>query len=91
MSSSTIGFFRDDNFIPENKAVWPGNTTLRPKAVVIGNHSSFAVDDMIPEFLPDNPACLAQGHAAEKWLLWPAPCQTELVQERLWPVGGALT
>ena len=25
-----------------------------------------------------------RGRAAEKWLLRPAPCQTELVQERLW-------
>ena len=25
-----------------------------------------------------------RGRAAERWLLRPAPCQTELVQERLW-------
>ena len=28
-----------------------------------------------------------RGRAAEKWLLRPAPCQTELVQERLWLCG----
>ena len=28
--------------------------------------------------------------SAEKWLRWPAPCQTELVQERLWPSRGCM-
>ena len=32
-----------------------------------------------------------RGRAAEKWLLRPAPCQTELVQERLWPSRGVLS
>ena len=36
------------------------------------------------------PLCMLryEDASAEKWLRWPAPCQTELVQERLWPSRG---
>ena len=36
------------------------------------------------------PLCMLryEDASAEKWLRWPAPCQTELVQERLWPRLG---
>mgnify|MGYP007125722998 CR=1 FL=1 len=37
------------------------------------------------------PLCMLryEDASAEKWLRWPAPCQTELVQERVWLVVPA--
>ena len=39
MSSNTVGFFRDDEFIPGNTVVWPGNTTIRPTSACVCVHA----------------------------------------------------